>query len=220
MQKNPDTPPAQISDATNPMNFIALSSSRGTTFQSVIDRMNDGSLTATCIGLITDKTDRGCIEKAKAASLPYRVISSDPKSDRETFDRKIHEAVESLAEEKSVDANEVILAEMGWMWIHTPWFIEKHEGKILNVHPALLPKYGGKGMYGKHVHNAVVSNNEKKSGISIHFVNEKYDEGKLIFQKEVELSEKDTAEMVAEKVHKLEYEYYPGIIEKVLENIN
>lgn len=117
---------------------------------------------------------------------------------------------------KNIDL--IVLA--GFLWMIPDYLLKNFPDRIINIHPALLPKYGGKGMYGKHVHNAVVSNNEKKSGISIHFVNEKYDEGKLIFQKEVELSEKDTAEMVAEKVHKLEYEYYPGIIEKVLENIN
>lgn len=88
--------------------------------------------------------------------------------------------------------------------------------KIINIHPALLPKYGGKGMYGMHVHRAVISNKETKSGITIHFVNENYDEGAIIFQKEVALSYNDTPEDVASKIHVLEQENFPGVIEDII----
>jgi phosphoribosylglycinamide formyltransferase-1 len=87
---------------------------------------------------------------------------------------------------------------------------------IINIHPALLPKYGGKGMYGLKVHQAVVDNHETESGISIHFVNEKYDEGKIIFQAKCEVLSTDSAEDVAKKVHNLEYKFFPEIIEKIL----
>lgn len=87
---------------------------------------------------------------------------------------------------------------------------------LINIHPALLPKYGGKGMYGMNVHKAVVDNREKESGITIHFVNEKYDEGEIIFQASCEVLEGDTPEMVAQKVHDLEYKHFPAQIEKVL----
>ncbi|MBT8385199.1 MAG: phosphoribosylglycinamide formyltransferase [Bacteroidia bacterium] len=88
--------------------------------------------------------------------------------------------------------------------------------KIINIHPALLPKYGGKGMYGMHVHNAVIANKERETGISIHYVNENYDEGSIIFQKTVRITENDTPESIADKVHQLEYENFPKIIETVL----
>ncbi|MDZ7613037.1 MAG: phosphoribosylglycinamide formyltransferase [Flavobacteriaceae bacterium] len=88
--------------------------------------------------------------------------------------------------------------------------------RIINIHPSLLPKYGGKGMYGKHVHEAVVANQEKESGITIHFVNEKYDDGAVIFQKEVPVEENDSAEAVAAKIHELEQKYFPKVIEKVI----
>ena len=87
---------------------------------------------------------------------------------------------------------------------------------IINIHPALLPKYGGKGMYGHHVHEAVVANGEKESGITIHYVNERYDEGQIIFQAYCPVLPGDTPDDVATKVHQLEYEYFPKIIEKVL----
>ncbi len=94
--------------------------------------------------------------------------------------------------------------------------IQEFPNKIINIHPALLPKYGGKGMYGMHVHNAVKENNEKETGISIHYVNEKYDEGAIIFQKKVPISPTDSPEQIATKIHKLEYKYFPIVIENLL----
>lgn len=88
--------------------------------------------------------------------------------------------------------------------------------KIINIHPALLPKHGGKGMYGARVHQAVIENKEIETGISIHFVNENYDEGALIFQKTVKVSPEDTPETIAEKVHILEHEFFPKVIESIL----
>jgi len=117
--------------------------------------------------------------------------------------------VEKLRERK-VDL--IVLA--GFLWLIPPQLIA--EFKIINIHPALLPKYGGKGMYGMKVHEAVVRNKEKESGITIHFVNEKYDEGAVIFQARCEIDNNDTPEGVASKVHQLEYQYFPKIIFKVL----
>jgi len=117
--------------------------------------------------------------------------------------------VEKLRERK-VDL--IVLA--GFLWLIPPQLIA--EFKIINIHPALLPKYGGKGMYGMKVHEAVVQNKEKESGITIHFVNEKYDEGAVIFQARCEIDNNDTPEGVASKVHQLEYQYFPKIIFKVL----
>lgn len=90
--------------------------------------------------------------------------------------------------------------------------------RIVNIHPALLPKYGGKGMFGMHVHKAVKENGEKETGITIHYVNENYDEGGIIFQAKVALTAEDTPEMIAAKVHELEYKYFPTIIEESIRN--
>jgi len=94
--------------------------------------------------------------------------------------------------------------------------IEAYPNRIINIHPALLPKFGGKGMYGMHIHKAVVEKNEKETGITIHYVNENYDEGAIIFQQSVALSDMDTPESVAVKIHELEQEHFPVIIEKLL----
>jgi phosphoribosylglycinamide formyltransferase-1 len=94
--------------------------------------------------------------------------------------------------------------------------VELYPNKIINIHPALLPKYGGKGMYGMNVHRAVVENKEKETGITIHYVNENYDEGNIIFQKKAPLLVTDTPEVVAEKIHELEQKYFPSVVEEVL----
>ena len=94
--------------------------------------------------------------------------------------------------------------------------IDAFPNKIINIHPALLPKYGGKGMYGHHVHEAVVSNKEPESGITIHYVNEKYDDGQIIFQSSFKLKENETPESLAERIHEDEYRYFPVVIEDIL----
>ena len=91
-----------------------------------------------------------------------------------------------------------------------------YPNKIVNIHPALLPKYGGKGMYGMNVHNAVIESKDNESGISIHYVNDKYDDGQIIFQAKCPVTPEDTPESLANKIHKLEYEHYPKIIEQVI----
>ena len=94
--------------------------------------------------------------------------------------------------------------------------IDAFPNKIINIHPALLPKYGGKGMYGMHVHTAVKENNEQETGITIHFVNENYDEGAIIFQATTKLESSDSPENIAQKIHTLEYKHFPKVIESVI----
>ena len=94
--------------------------------------------------------------------------------------------------------------------------IKAYPGKIINIHPALLPNYGGKGMYGNNVHEAVIAAQEKESGITIHYVDEHYDHGDIIFQARCPVFENDTAESLAKRIHQLEHEHYPKVIEKIL----
>ena len=94
--------------------------------------------------------------------------------------------------------------------------VENYPNKIINIHPALLPKYGGKGMYGENVHKAVLENKESESGITIHFVNNKYDEGKIVFMARCTVEKVDTPESLANKIHRLEKEYFPKIIASII----
>ena len=123
-----------------------------------------------------------------------------------------------LPELKSYAADLIVLA--GFLWKLPASLINAYPGRIINIHPALLPKYGGKGMYGSHVHEAVIANKEKESGISIHFADELYDHGKIIFQASCEVNDSDTANTLAAKIHALEHTHYPAVIESVLEKQN
>ena len=108
----------------------------------------------------------------------------------------------------------VVLA--GFLWKMPAHILQAFPDKIINIHPALLPKYGGKGMYGERVHRAVIESGDDQTGISIHFVNEDYDGGAIIFQAQTPIGPSDDAQSVADKVHRLEYEHFPKIIEKLL----
>jgi phosphoribosylglycinamide formyltransferase-1 len=108
----------------------------------------------------------------------------------------------------------IVLA--GFLWLIPENILESYEGKVVNIHPALLPAYGGKGMYGEKVHSAVLANHDSESGITIHYVNQSYDKGNIVFQARCRVEPGDTPDTLASRVHALEYEYYPKIIEELI----
>ena len=114
----------------------------------------------------------------------------------------------------SLQPDLIVLA--GFLWKMPETIVKAYTNKIINIHPALLPKYGGKGMYGMKVHQTILENKEKETGITIHYVNEHYDEGEFIFQQNVNIEECTTPEEIAVKVHQLEHQYFPEVIEKLL----
>ncbi len=196
------------------MNFIVLSSSRGTTFQAVIDRMKDGSLTATCLGLVSDREDRGCVGKARNAGLQVAIVEKQTGESREDFDKRMHQAIVDLV---GTVREPPLLAALGWMSILSPWFIKQWPGRIINVHPALLPKFGGAGMYGDKVHQAVLDSGAKESGITIHLMDEGVDTGKILVQKTCPVLPGDTVETLKHRVQALEKEWYPKVLEMIEE---
>ena len=117
---------------------------------------------------------------------------------------------------KEIRPDIIVLA--GFLLKFPEIILKEFPNMVINIHPALLPKYGGKGMYGNFVHQAVLKNREVETGITIHYVNEIYDEGAIISQKKIKLSENDSVEMIAEKVHQLEHEWFPKVIEEILKN--
>ena len=180
---------------------IALfASGSGTNAQNIIEYFSDNEQII-IDSLWSNKKDAYALSRAEKLEIETFVFG------REDF-YKSSRITETLKKRK-VDL--IVLA--GFLWLIPDSLIQNFV--IINIHPALLPKYGGKGMYGMNVHRTVVKNKEKESGITIHFVNEKYDEGKIIFQARCPLDEKDTPEDVAQKVHVLEYEHFPQVIEKV-----
>lgn len=153
---------------------------------------------------LSNNPSAGVIERGRRLGIPTVLF------DKKTF-AKTNKIVE-LLQNQQIDY--VILA--GFLWLIPENLIKAFPDKIINIHPALLPKYGGKGMWGHFVHEAVVAAKEIESGITIHFVNEHYDEGKVIFQAKCELLPSDSAEEVAQKVLVLEHQYFPEVIEKVI----
>jgi phosphoribosylglycinamide formyltransferase-1 len=117
---------------------------------------------------------------------------------------------------KLLEINPDLIVLAGFLWKFPLHIITHFPNKVINIHPALLPKYGGKGMYGMHVHRAVLANKEKESGITIHYVNEHYDEGEFIFQKAVNIADCKTADEIAHKIHELEQQFFPSVILQVL----
>jgi phosphoribosylglycinamide formyltransferase-1 len=131
------------------------------------------------------------------------------------FDREaIYQSNEVLRLLKDMNPNLIVLA--GFLWIFPTNILKQFPNKVINIHPALLPKYGGKGMYGMHVHKAIHEKKEVETGISIHYVNEHYDEGKMIFQATTAIKPEDSVQDIAEKIHELEQEHFPKVIENLL----
>ncbi|MCP9748977.1 phosphoribosylglycinamide formyltransferase [Lacihabitans sp. CS3-21] len=152
--------------------------------------------------ILTNNPTAGVIERAQRLNIPVVI-----------FNKKVFSKTDKIVEMLQLQSIDwVILA--GFLWLVPKNLIKAFENRIINIHPALLPKYGGKGMWGHHVHEAVVANKEVETGITIHYVNENYDEGKIIFQAKCAITETDSAEEVAQKIHLLEYQYFPEIIHK------
>ncbi len=157
------------------------------------------------IGVFCNKPDAFVLERARRLNIPAFVFN------KEDFYRS--DRILSQMSELGVDL--IVLA--GFLWKVPEPIIDAYEYRIINIHPALLPRYGGKGMYGMHVHEAVIAAGEKESGITVHYVNRHYDKGAAIFQARCEVTPEDTPDSLAAKIHDLEYEYFPKVVKQVLE---
>lgn len=185
------------------MKNIVLFASGGGSNAEQIMRYFDKAAAIKVVALFTNNATAGALEKALQYNVPAIVFTRDQFNDGTVLDR--------LSE---FNADLIVLA--GFLWKVPSDIIAAYPDKIVNIHPALLPKYGGKGMYGLNVHRAVLENKEKESGITIHYVNDNYDEGNIIFQQAVTLDACTTAEEVAQKVLELEHRHFPEVIEQLL----
>ena len=184
-------------------NLALFASGSGTNVQAIAEYFkNHAEIKVSMV--LSNKPDAYVLERAEQFDIPTKVFN------REQFYQS--EDILQLLTEKKIDY--IVLA--GFLWLIPANLLKCFKEHIINIHPALLPKYGGKGMYGAYVHEAVLKNNEKETGITIHFADEEYDRGKIIFQAKCPVSIFDTAESIAEKVHRLEHHYFPEIIEKVI----
>lgn len=183
--------------------IVIFASGSGTNAENIIKHFQGNGL-AKVIHVLSNKKDAKVLDRARALGVENSSFDKDDLLKSSTIYNLMLELKPDL----------IVLA--GFLLKFPETIISAFPNKIINVHPALLPKYGGKGMYGAHVHKAVVANHESESGITIHYVNEHYDEGNIIFQASTQLSSSDSFEDVAAKIHKLEQKHFPLVIEQLL----
>lgn len=186
----------------NVQRIAIFASGSGTNAQAIMEHFENLGQADVAL-VVCNKPGAGVIERAVNRGVKTVLISKD--------DVSSGELLEIL---KANEIDFVVLA--GYLWLIPDYLVKAYPNKIVNIHPALLPKYGGKGMYGMNVHRAVIANDEKESGITIHFVNEQYDEGQIIFQASCEVKPNDTPEALAERIHMLEHKHFPVELEKLV----
>lgn len=157
--------------------------------------------------VLTNNPDAYVLQRADNFEIPSHI-----------FDRHEFYHTDNIIEMlKNLDIDLIVLA--GFLWLIPKKLISEYPGRIINIHPALLPKFGGKGMYGDHVHHAVLTSGEPEGGITIHYVNENYDEGEYIYQGKYKIEKGDTLEMIKFKGQQLEHQHYPRIIDGIIKKI-
>jgi phosphoribosylglycinamide formyltransferase-1 len=187
--------------------ILILASGNGSNAENIINYFRDKFYEIEWF-IITNNNKAGVIEKSKKLNIPFLILNKDQ-----------FNSSSALIEIEKFNPSLIILA--GFLLKISENIIEKFPNKIINIHPSLLPAYGGKGMYGMNVHNKIIENSEKESGITIHYVNKNYDEGRIIFQKKLTIQYPCNSEELAKNIHVLEMEFFPKIIEdliKVLSN--
>lgn len=191
-----------MSSTIHSKTLAIFASGQGSNAQKIIDYFRSNA--AVNIGLIVcNKQTAGVLEIADKERLPRIIIKKD-----------IFYETGYLEELKRYHIDFIVLA--GFLWKVPPILVQAYPHRIVNIHPALLPAYGGRGMYGMNVHSAVLRAGEKNSGITIHFVDDNYDHGAVILQRRVEIAPDETPETLAAKIHLLEHQYFAPTIEKVL----
>lgn len=187
------------------MKFVVLSSSRGTVMEAVFDSMKRGELTAECLGLVTDKAERGCVTRAKEFGVPVEIVPMEKGEPRAEYDKRVDAAVRKLA-----GGNNILVTCMGWLWLLSPGFVSAWKNRIINVHPSLLPKHKG-----AHAHDQVLAADDTESGMTIHLVDEGMDTGKILLQKSCPVLPNDTVQSLKERVQALECIWYPKALQMI-----
>ena len=191
------------------VNLAVLLSGGGRTLQNFIDEIGAGRLDARVQAVVSSNPDAGGVEKARAAGIPAHVVDRREFGDDESFSQQIT----SRLSRYEIDI--VVLAG----FLRRYLFPERYKGRVLNIHPALLPKFGGPGMYGHRVHEAVLAAGETESGCTVHIADLEYDHGPVVLQKRVPVLADDTPEMLAERVFQAECEAYPEAVRILAEKL-
>ena len=184
--------------------IILFASGSGSNVQNIIEYFSAFDRITTYL-VLTNNKKAGVLDRAKYLNVPFYVFNKEEYLDDSLLNKL-----------QSIKPDLIVLA--GFLLKIPESMITAFPDKIINIHPALLPKHGGKGMYGDRVHQSVLDSGDIETGITIHYVNENYDEGSIIFQRAVEVSKADTAESIANKVHQLEYKHYPEVVHQLLKD--
>ena len=187
-------------------NIAILASGAGSNAQKILEHFSDRMDISVRL-IVSNKQEAGVLNIAKVASIDTFVVTRD----------SFYSSTDLLIELNKRNIDFIVLA--GFLWLIPPYLIQHYPDRIINIHPALLPKYGGKGMYGHFVHEAVYLAKDNHSGITIHYVNEKYDEGSIVFQERCEILPSDQPEDIAKKVQVLEHLYYPTVIDQLVSSL-
>lgn len=184
-------------------NIIIFASGSGSNAENIAQYFNNNT-TLKIQAVFTNNKDAGVIKKMEKFNIPCVVFNRNEYNNTAFFLNQINQFNPDL----------IVLA--GFLWLIPTYLVEAFPSKIINIHPSLLPKFGGKGMYGMHVHQAVKKANETETGITIHYVNQFFDEGEPLFQAKTNLTSIDTEESIALKIHELEMTHFPLVIEQLL----
>ncbi len=194
----------QPENKNKPVTRIAVfASGSGTNAENLIKHFSTHPSIEVAL-VVTNNPDAYVLKRAEDAGVPAVVMDKEY--------RISQDSVMKLLEKHGIGF--IVLA--GYLLLIPSWLVRQFPEKIVNIHPALLPRYGGKGMYGEHVHRAVIDSGDKESGITIHYVNEQYDQGDIIFQARCPVFDEDTPETLAKRIHELEYLHFPVVIEKLI----
>lgn len=191
----------------DPKKIVLFASGSGTNAENLIRYFNRPGTGAEVVLLLSNKENAGAVSRARNLDVPVEIFDRHTFYETDALPRKL----------QSIGTDLIVLA--GFLWLVPRNLIHVFPRRIINIHPALLPKYGGKGMYGRHVHEAVLASGDKQSGITIHFVDEIYDHGEIIAQHRCPVKEGDTPESLAARIHELEYKYFPKAVAQVLAKI-
>lgn len=199
------------SEDSKKLHIAIFASHTGTNMQAIIDACKRGDLNGEVCAVISNNSNSQALEKARIAGVPEYHLSNKTHPE----DDELDEAICKVLTESGAD----LVALAGYMKKLGPEVLKRYRGRILNIHPSLLPKYGGKGMYGTHVHRAVIGAGEKKTGITIHLVEREYDTGKIIRQCEIEVLEDDTADTLSRRVLERENAFYVETLKLISEGV-
>lgn len=185
------------------LKIAVFASGSGSNAENIIRYFRENEDCGEVVMVVCNRPDAGVVERATRLGVDVEIVNRSQLADSDYM--------LPLLEARGVNC--VVLA--GFLLMVPPYLIRRYEGRMVNIHPSLLPKFGGKGMYGHHVHEAVVAAGECESGITIHLVSEEYDKGRILFQASVAVAPGDKAEDVERKVRELEMRYFPGIIARL-----